>query len=290
MKKTATIIFILYLILYASFSSGQQRTSAPVAFQKISDRLFQITGGRGANGGVYIGDNAVLIIDAKQDKESVNQVIQGLARITDKPIRYLINTHSDGDHIAGNRYFPESVTFISHENCRKDFFLPGRDGSESQWKNPERAAFVPSVTFRDKMDLYLGTKKVEFWYFGVGHTTGDCVVYLPEEKTAFLGDQIFVGRPQLIHSYKGGNSLEHVKTLSKMLETIEAEKFCSGHSDIIDRAAVKKHIEQMKQLQEKVKTLITQGKTLQEVQGEFEQNYARLIESIYNEIKTASDQ
>ena len=113
MKKTATLIFVLNLVLYVSISPGQQRASAPVAFQKISERLFQITGGRGANGGAYIGDNAVLVIDAKQDKESVNQVIKQLAGLTDKPIRYLVNTHSDGDHIAGNRYFPETVTFIA---------------------------------------------------------------------------------------------------------------------------------------------------------------------------------
>ncbi|MBN2181568.1 MAG: MBL fold metallo-hydrolase [Sedimentisphaerales bacterium] len=288
MKKNITPLFILVFISCASLSFSQQRTSQPVDFQKISERLFQITGGRGANGGAYIGDNAVLVIDAKQDKESVEQVIRDLGKITDKPIRYLVNTHSDGDHIFGNRFFPESVVFISHENCRADFFLPGRNGSESEWKNPELAPFVPSVTFRDKMDLYLGSRKVEFWYFGAGHTTGDCVVYFPEEKTAFLGDQIFLGRPQLIHSYKSGNSFEHIKTLSKMLESIQAEKFCSGHSDIIDRAAVKNHIEQMKQLQEKVRALIKQGKTLEQVRSEFEQNQARLIESVYNEIKAGS--
>jgi cyclase len=289
MKKNITLTIIMVFVLCVSISFGQQRTSTPVEFQKISDKLFQITGGRGANGGAYIGDNAVLVIDAKQDKESVDAVIKEIARLTDKPIKYLVNTHSDGDHISGNRFFPKDIIFIAHENCRKDFFGPGRNGGESQWKNPELAPFVPSVTFRDKMDLFLGSKKVEFWYFGVGHTTGDCVVYFPEEKTAFLGDQIFLGRPQLIHSYKGGNSFEHVKTLGKMLESIEAEKFCSGHSDIIDRDTVKNHIEQMKQLQEKVKTLITQGKTLEQVRGEFDQNQARLIESIYNEIRAGAE-
>ena len=288
MKKYITFAVMLTLILCASISFGQQRTSQPVEFQKISDRLFQITGGRGANGGAYIGANAGLIIDAKQDKESVDQVIKELGKLTDKPIKYLVNTHSDGDHISGNRFFPANITFFAHENCRKDFFLPGRNGGESEWKKPELAPFVPSVTFKDKMNLYLGSKKVEFWYFGVGHTTGDAVVYFPDEKMAFLGDQIFLGRAQLIHSYKGGNSFEHVETLSKMLVSIEAEKFFSGHSDIIDRAAVKKHIEQMRQLQDKVKALIAQEKTLEQVQSEFEQSQARLIESIYNEIKASS--
>ena len=203
MKKIVTLTFMLALVLAGSNSFGWRRAAGPVEFRRISDRLFELVGGRGAQGGAYIGDNGVLVIDAKMDKASVDQVIEGLAKMTDKPITYLVNTHGDGDHIAGNRYFPETVTFIAHENCRKDFFLPGRGGGESEWSRPELLPFVPSVTFSDKMDIYLGSKKVGVLYFGVGHTTGDTVIYFPEVKTVFIGDQIFLTRAQLIHSYKG---------------------------------------------------------------------------------------
>ena len=288
MKKKITLIFVpLFLLLFASYSFSQQSEVQPVEFKKISDRLYEIVGGRGANGGAYIGDNAVLIIDAKMDQKSVDQVIKGIEKIADNPIKYLVNTHSDGDHVTGNQYFPETVTLISHENCRKELFHPSSDGTPSEWNKPELAPFIPSLTFRDKMDVYLGSMRIELWYFGIGHTTGDTVVYFPEEKTAFLGDQIFLTRPQLIHSYKGGNSFEHVKTLVKMLDTLNAEKFCSGHSEIADREAISNHIDKMKKRQEKVKELIEKGKSLEEIKSEFEENEARLIESIYNEIKSS---
>ncbi len=282
--KIALILFFSFMLLWTQSFSQQQETP-PVRLEKISDNLFQILGGRGANGGVYIGDNGVLVIDAKMTKESVDQTLAEIRKITDKPIKYLVNTHSDGDHIAGNLYFPESVTIIAHENCRQEFFHPRRDGKPSAWNDPKMAPYVPSLTYRDKMDIYLGDKKVELRYFGVGHTKGDTVVYFPEEKTAFLGDQIFMGRPQLIHSYKGGNSFGHVKALTKMLENIDAEKFCSGHSDPLDRNAVEHHIQEMITLQAKVKSLAEQGKSLDEVKKEFEENHARLVESIFNEIK-----
>jgi len=282
--KLILILFFSCLIVSAS-SFAQQRETPPVKLDKLSDRLFQLLGGRGANGGVYIGDDGVLVIDAKMNEESVKQTLAEIKKVTDKPINYLINTHSDGDHIAGNRFFPESVTFVAHEKCREEFFHPGRDGKPSEWNSPELAPFVPSMTYRDKMDIYLGSKKVELWYFGIGHTKGDTVVYFPEEKTAFLGDQIFMGRPQLIHSYKGGNSFEHVKTLTKMLDALDAERFCSGHSDPIDRSAVKHHVEEMKKIQEKIKSLVGQGKSLEEVKKEFDDNHARLVEAIFNEIK-----
>jgi len=282
--KLILILFFSCLIVSAS-SFAQQRETPPVKLDKLSDRLFQILGGRGANVGVYIGDDGVLVIDAKMNEESVKQTLSEIKKVTDKPIKYLVNTHSDGDHVYGNRFFPKTVTIVAHEKCRKEFFHPGRDGKPAEWNNPELARFIPSVTFHDKMDIYLGSKKVELWYFGVGHTTGDLVVYFPEEKTAFLGDQIFMGRPQLIHSYKGGNSFAHVKTLRKMLETLDAERFCSGHSDPIDRSAVKHHVEKMKKIQEKIKSLAGQGKSLEEVKKEFDDNHARLVEAIFNEIK-----
>ncbi len=290
MKKNIKLIFVpALLLLLISSSFSQRREAQPVRFKKISDRLFEISGGRGAGGGAYIGDNGVLVIDAKMDKKSVDNVTDGIKRITDKTIKYLVNTHSDGDHVTGNRYFPASVTFISHQNCRKEFFHPRRDGTPSEWNKPELAPFVPSITFRDRMDIYLGSKKVELWYFGVGHTTGDTVVYFPEEKTAFIGDQIFLTRPQLIHSYKGGNSFEHVETLTKMLQAIDAEEFCSGHSDMTDRKGVRNHIDQMKRRQEQVAALIQERKSIEEIKSEFNENEARLIETIYNEIRKRSE-
>lgn len=285
MKKTTLILTLSFLVLFIPLSDAQQREVKPIELKQISDRLYEILGGRGAQGGMYIGDNEVLVIDAKMDENSVDAVIAEIAKITDKPIKYLVNTHSDGDHVWGNQYFPQTITFVAHENCRKEFFHKQRNGNESNWNKPELAPFVPSLTFRERMNIYPGTKKVELWYFGVGHTTGDIVIYFPEEKTAFIGDQIFLTRPQLIHSYKGGNSFGHVKALTKMLETLDAEKFYSGHSEIADRETIKKQIDQMKKRQEKIKSLIEKDKTLEEVKKEFEENESRLVEVIYNEIK-----
>ena len=284
MKKIQfTFILLSALIIQTAFTQNQE--TSPVILEQISGNLYEILDGLGSKGGAYIGDNGILVIDAKMDLESVDQTISELKKIADKPILYLVNTHSDGDHINGNRFFPESVTIIAHENCRNDFFRPKRDGSPSDWNDPELAPFTPELTFSEKMDIYLGSKKVELWHFGTGHTTGDLVVYIPEEKTAFLGDQIFLTRPQLIHSYKGGNSFEHVATLTRMLETLDAEKFSSGHSEICSREDIHQHLNQIQELQKKVMIMVKQNKSLDEVIGNFEKNEARLVTSVYNEVK-----
>ena len=284
MKKNKTSASILFLILSAITLHAQEREVKPVSLEKQTDHIFQILDGRGSNGGVIIGENAVLIVDAKMDKESVDQTIEAVWELTDKPIRYLVNTHSDGDHIMGNRYFPESITVVAHENCRDDFFKENF-GRESDWDQPEFYPFTPSITFNNRLDLWLGTDKVELHYFGVGHTTGDVVVYCPKDKVAFVGDQYFSSRPQLIHSNKNGNSFEYVKTVTSMLETLDAETFLSGHSDPVGRTEIEKHVQLMLEKQSKVKGLVDQDLSLEATLENFEEDEARLVSSIYNEIK-----
>jgi cyclase len=282
--KTIKITGGLFLIVFTSIIlTAQERETLPVSLEKISAHSYQINGGQGSNGGVIIGENGVLVIDSKMDEASVNQTIEAIKNHTELPIKFLVNTHSDGDHIMGNRYFPASVTFIAQDNCRDDFFRENF-GRESDWGEPEFYPFTPSITFKENMNVWLGKDKVELYYFGVGHTTGDCVVYFPEEKVAFIGDQYFNTRPQLIHSNKNGNSFQHVLTLTKMLETLDADTFLSGHSDPVGRKEIYEHIQGMVERQKKVKELINQAKTMEEVLAEFSEDESRLVTSIYNEI------
>jgi len=280
-KFTTTVLFFVFISMILK---AQERETPPLTLEKASESVYQIMGGSGSNGGVIVGESSVLIVDAKMNEESVNQTIEAIQKLSDKPIKYLVNTHSDGDHIMGNRYFPESVIFIAHENCRNDFFKVNF-GRESDWGEPEFYPFTPSLTFSENMNVWLGKDKVELHYFGVGHTTGDLVVYFPSDKIAFLGDQYFNTRPQLIHSNKNGNSFEHVKTLTKMLETLDAVTFLSGHSDPVGRIEIEKHIQAMVERQMKVKQLVSEDKSLEETLEQFNENEVRLVTSVYNEIK-----
>jgi len=283
MKSFKYTVAFTFLVYASALLSAQQGEAPPVSLQKITEHVYQINGGAGANGGVIIGASEVLVIDSKMTKESVKQTISAIENHTEKPITYLVNTHSDGDHIMGNRYFPGSVTFIAHKNCRDDFFKENF-GRPSDWDEPEFYPYTPSLTFKHNMTIWLGNKRIELHYFGVGHTSGDIIVYVPEEKIAFMGDLYFSGRPQLIHSIKNGNSHEYVKTLTKMLENLDAELFLSGHSDPVGREEIEIHIQGMRERQQKVSKLVSQHKNLEEILTEFDANEARLVSSIYGEI------
>jgi len=101
---------------------AQANDASPVTLEKISEGVYLVVGGRGSNGGIIIGETGVMAVDSKMNEESVRQTLAAIENVTDKPLLYLVSTHSDGDHIMGNRYFPNPVTFIAHENSRNDFF------------------------------------------------------------------------------------------------------------------------------------------------------------------------
>jgi len=283
MKAIKILGTMLPLLIVHVFLAAQENEPQPVALEKITDNLYWVSGGRGANDGVYIGESGVMAIDAKMDETSVRQTLDAISAITDKPIQYLVNTHSDGDHIMGNRYFPPSVVVIAHENCRDDFFKENF-GRASDWDEPAYYPFTPSITFSEQMDVWMGKEVVELRYFGAGHTTGDITVYFPEEKVAFIGDLYFSDRPQLIHSNKNGNTFAYVKTMTRLLESLDAETFVSGHSGPVGRADIEKAIQLMVERQNKVKQLMDRDEDLEGILASFKEDESRLVTSIYNEL------
>lgn len=285
MTRTIPLLFYYIVTLTTGYPlSAQQNTQAPVTFTKVSDRIYGIEGGRGAQTGVVIGDDCVLVVDAKMDKKSQDDIFLEIGRLTKKPIKYLVNTHGDADHISGNRYFPATVTIIAHDGCRKDFFVTGSDGKPSEWTKPELAPFVPVVTFLDRMNIYLGGLTVELHHFGIAHTIGDAVVYIPAEETIFTGDQVSLPKATYIHAYKGGNTFGHVRNLERMMTTIKAERFITGHSGITDRAGVQRAIDAMKNFQNNIRTFITKKKSIADIKKEFPSKDSSLVEIVYKEI------
>jgi cyclase len=290
MTRTIQILFYCIFFLAVGYPiSARQNTQAPLTFIKVSERIYGIEGGQGAQTGMVIGDDCILIVDAKMDKKSQDDIFLGIGRLSKKPIKYLVNTHGDGDHVNGNLYFPPTVSIIAHDGCRKDFFVNGRDGKPSEWIDPALAPFVPAVTFFDRMNIYLGGLTVELHHFGVGHTIGDAVVYIPAEKAAFTGDQVSLPKATYIHAFKGGNSFGHVRNLERMLAAIDAERFITGHSGITDRAGVQSAIDAMKNFQNKIRNLVAQKKSLSDIKKEFPSSDASLVGIVYAEITEGRD-
>jgi cyclase len=259
--------------------------SEPVAVQQVRPGLYQASGGVG-NAFFVVGTDEVLVIDAKMTAEAARQMFAEIKRVTDKPVRRVVLTHSDPDHVNGLAGFPPGLTIIAHASARKDMVAANATAAA---KLP-----LPSVTFRDGIDLFVGDIEVRLLHFGAAaHTHGDIVAYIPSLKAAVVGDLVFVGRDPLIHAEKNGSSFGLVAVLKQML-TLDADVFYSGHADGQDKKAVAAMAARIEDKQTKVKALVEQGKTLAEVKTALDESagqpgggagrFPTLVETIYREL------
>jgi len=277
MKKTSRIAFglaVFGLALLALGMAAQQPQQAqqsqpaqppqyqqqpePITLEKIVDNIYQVKGGSGANCGVIIGEKEIMVIDAKMSEESAKQMLAAIGKISSVPIRVLVFTHSDGDHVNGITGFPADIKILAREEAKKDM--------EEAFKDERQRAYLPRIqAFASKsLECDLGGRTVQLLYFGPAHTNGDVVVYCPKEKVAFLGDLFFAGRDPLVHRHKKGSSFGLVSVLKNVLQ-LDAEIFLSGHADKANRADVEALIKSIEEKQAKIKAMITEGKSLDEI-------------------------
>jgi glyoxylase-like metal-dependent hydrolase (beta-lactamase superfamily II) len=218
----------------------------------------------GANSGFFIGEKEVLVIDTKMTEDSAKQTIVEIRKLTPNPITYIILTHSDRDHVNGLLGFPQGATIISHEKTRVQM--------DKDFQSAQQRAYLPNITFSDRLSLYfvggLRSTHIDLLYFGPAHTDGDAVAYFPNEKVAFIGDLIFIGREQLIHRHKNGNSFGLVKALKAILN-LDAEIFVHGHGDLATKKDIQNLIQSVEEKQIRIQALVKEGKTLEQVKKIF---------------------
>jgi glyoxylase-like metal-dependent hydrolase (beta-lactamase superfamily II) len=300
MKRSFVYIICCFLFWgFISSSAAQQQTSQqaqplkqeipPLSVQNVRGNIYQLKGGMGANSGFFIGGKEVLVIDAKMTEESAKQIIEEIKKLTSHPIRPIVLTHSDRDHVNGLVGFPQGTMIISHEKTRIHM--------DKDFQSAQQRAYLPNLTFSDRVRLHLGGAQrdtpIDLLYFGPAHTDGDTVVYFPDEKVAFIGDLIFIGREQLIHRHKNGNSFGLVKVLKTILN-LDAEIFVHGHGDLATRKDIQNHIQSVGEKQIRIQALVKEGKDLQEVKKIFNiedrpgqpggMRWMSLVEIIYLEL------
>ncbi len=297
MKRSFTCV-ILCLVLAGHFAPiwAQQPTSKQtqpprqevlrVSVEKVKDNIYQVKGGMGANTGFFIGEKEVLIIDAKMTEDAAKQMIAEIRKFTPNPISYVTLTHSDADHVNGLVGFPQGTNIISHEKTRVHL--------DNAFQSVRERTYLPNITFSERLSLYLGRtlkgKRIELFYFGPAHTDGDAVVYFPDEKVAFIGDLIFIGRDPLIHRHKNGNSFGLVKVLKAVL-SLDAEIYVHGHGDLAAKKDILGVIQTVEEKQTRIQPLVKEGKTLEQVKKIFNiedgaggMRWKSLVEVIYREL------
>jgi glyoxylase-like metal-dependent hydrolase (beta-lactamase superfamily II) len=267
-------------------TSPQRQAPPPISVQNIKGNIFQVKGGAGANTGFFVADKEVVVIDAKMTEEAAKQMLAEIRKVTPNQVTKIVLTHSDGDHVNGLVGFPAGLDIISHDNTR--------DHMVKAFESEQQLAHLPTITFSDKLRLHFGsgkkTTRVDLFYFGPAHTNGDAVVFFPEEKVAFIGDLMFLGRDPLIHRAKNGTSFGLVKVLKELL-SLDAETYASGHNELTTKKEIQDFLQSVVEKQAKIHTMVNAGKTLDDVKKAFNietpaggSRWPSLVEVIYLDI------
>lgn len=271
--------FFIILAVFVFPNAHAQNQPELLAVRNVRGGIWQVQGGSGANTGFFVGKHEVLVIDAKMTGESALAMIAEIGKVTPNPVRRVLLTHSDRDHVNGLSGFPKGLTIIAHEETRRLM-----DGA---FQEDALRSRLPDVTFSERLTLRVDSTELILLYFGPAHTCGDAVVYFPAEKVVFIGDLLFIGRDPLIHLAKNGSSFGWVRVLKSILE-LDADLFLSGHADPAGRVDLEAMIRSLEEKQAGVKALADQGRTLEEVKAAFGVEpggrWMSLVEVIYREL------
>jgi cyclase len=251
---------IASLSVLATLAVAQAPAPAPLMVHQLKPNVYWVEGG-GGNSGVIVGDKGVIVVDAKTTAAAGKELLDDIAKITPKPVTTVILTHSDGDHVNGLASFPAGMTIIAHENNKKEQDAALAAGG----RGAPPAGHLPTQTIsKNKDDLKIDGVKVQVLHWAPAHTSGDLVVYLPSEKIVFTGDIITTQPDALIHLEKNGSS-EGWVTTAKGTAALNADQFVPGHGDVLTKAAVQKKATDVAAKRAKIKDLVAQGKSLNDI-------------------------
>lgn len=218
--------------------------------QKIGDRVWAAivndAGKAGGNAGFVAGDDGVVVIDTFQDPEPAADLLAAIRKITNLPIRFVVNTHYHLDHVNGNDVFAAAGAVIIAQSNARGWIRTENIKMIDPPVTPEKKARVqsialPNLVYDSSVDLYLGSRRVNVRYYP-GHTGGDSVVWIPDAHVVFCGDLLWKDHiPNLIDA----STPAWIKTLDAMEAGYGASTWVPGHGGIAkseDLAAFKKYL------------------------------------------------
>ena len=219
-----------------SRSPGQtQSFAAPERAREISEGIYAYIQPDGTwwinNTGFLVGANAVVSVDACATESRTRAYLEAIGKVTQQPIRTLVNTHHHGDHTFGNFLFP-GATIVAHDNAREAMRAWGMPRAEPFWSPVEWGEVeiaLPFLTFRDEITIFVDELRCHVRHVGTpAHTTNDSIVWIPERRVLFSGDLLFHGGTPFLLQGSISGALLALDQLSQL----GAETIVPGHGEV----------------------------------------------------------
>ncbi|MFJ2690180.1 MBL fold metallo-hydrolase [Pseudomonas sp. NPDC087336] len=241
---------------------------APITVNPVREGIYYVSGGT-ANSGFIVAVSSVILIDAQMFTPSAKKVLEAIAKITSKPVRTIILTHSDPDHVNALPAYPRGLDIIAQENVGPEM----QEALDNPLKNttstpPELKNYLPTKTVKNDETMVVDGVTLQLMHLGPAHTDSDLIIYLPQQSVVFAGDILtpdFSAYPG-IHLDKHGSSLGWIRTMQALI-ALDAQVYVSGHGEPLSRADLQARLEVAVQRRTEIERLVAQHKTLEEVKA-----------------------
>jgi glyoxylase-like metal-dependent hydrolase (beta-lactamase superfamily II) len=238
----------------------------PITMKQLKPDVWVGLGGAGGNSTIIIGKTGVIVVDAKQTEAGAKDLLAEIAKITPKPVTTVFLTHSDGDHVNGLVAYPAGVKVIAHENNKKEQQAALAAGGRGA-PPPDR---LPSqVVTKEKETMTIDGVKLELHHWAPAHTSGDLMVYLPDQKIVATGDIIVANRADdnpNIHQEKNGSTAGWITNV-KGLVGLNADTYVPGHGDLLTKADVQRKLNATTERRAKIAAMVKEGKSVEEIKA-----------------------
>ncbi len=274
-KQFASTVLAASLLMsvaaHAQAQTPAPAAPAPVDYSKVEMKTTQLAPnfytleGSGGTIGVLVGPDGILMVDDEFAPLS-DKIVAAIRKVSNAPIRFLVNTHVHGDHTGGNENFGKmGVTIFAREELRQRLMhpIPAANGTPSA---PAPAAALPVVTYTGRLHFHLDGEDVEAIPIPVAHTDGDTMVFFHNDDIIMTGDFFrSLGYPNIDRA-NGGSLKGMLDGLGVLIGMMGPNtKAVPGHGVVVDRAAIIAHRDMIMTIRDRVAQLVQQGKTQDEV-------------------------
>jgi cyclase len=206
-------------------AQAQQKPPQPLAIEKVKDNLYVVTG-NGGNTAVFIAAKSVVLVDTKNPNNGQG-ILDQVKSVTDKPVTHIINTHTHGDHVGSNEFFPAAVEIVTQANTSANM------AKMQNFADPATKHGLPDKTFTDRLTVLSGDDAIDLYYFGRAHTDGDAFVVFRGLRTMHAGDAFPGQSAPIMDANNGGSGVNYPGTLAKAAAGIKGvETVIPGHSAV----------------------------------------------------------
>jgi cyclase len=267
LSYTILVLCMLFLLDNVPSSQAQKFKDVEIIVNQLDNNGTYMLVGKGGNIGLSVGNDGVLLIDS-QFKQLTDKILSAINnRITDKPVKFLINTHWHQDHTEGNENFVKNgAIIIAHENVRErlnseqfvDFLNKTFEAS------PLNA--LPTITYNDSITFYFNEDKIDVYHLPHAHTDGDSLIYFNKKNIIHTGDIYIKGRYPFIDHSSGGSIDGIITGIEKIISIIDNEtKIIPGHGLLSNLGELQDYLIMLKDIRQQVLTMVNNGATLNEI-------------------------